>query len=435
MKKSLLSITALCALAGTASAQHTIEFLTPGFLLTDLSLNGAVGCGNVQGDGSFETFRWTSEGGIVRLGRSTVAVTGTAAGSPDISHDGTRISATILSSDNRQTQGIWDQSTEDWFEVFPPMTPDGVISDQSYASAWGLSGDGSTITGFYYSNWSGPTRARPSTWSQSTGVVALPSNAGVSCRVNASNLDGSIVGGWEDHGGPRWPTVWRNGVKMNVQDADGGGGGQVYDVNDDGSILAGQEYSEAVSTRVATIWTWNGSAYVMQNIGMLPGTTPGNGQAYFNAIAADGSIAVGSNIYTLSPQGDRAGIVWTPSNGLMDATVWIASLGLDSQIPEDMVIREMTAVSPDGSTITGIGLSLSAPIPFQSFVIRLAPPPCLGDADDSLIVDFTDVLITLANFGSTGAPWGLGDTDGDGDVEFFDILTTLANFGANCGAE
>lgn len=428
-----VTITALAVAltACTASARPTIEFLPPGYLLSDLSLYGEVGVGNVVDDGSFESFRWTSADGVQRLGRATLPVIGVAAAAPKVSHYGARISASILSSDNQQTWGVWD-SINGWIEAMPPPPADGVIQDQRYGSAWGISGDGMTLTGLYQSNWSGPTRARPGTWSLSTGMVALPSNNGVNCRVNASNYDGTIVAGWEDHGGPWWPTVWRNGVKTNIHDGDGGGGGQVFDVSADGSILVGSEYQESISTRSGTIWTWDGSAYVMQNTGTLPGTLEGFGQAYFSSMADDGSMAVGSNIYTQSPGAARDGIVWTPADGLMRAADYIVALGLAAHFTASMEIREMSAVSPDGSVITGIVLE-TAGGSFQSFVIRLTPPPCFGDADGSQVVDFSDILSVLANFGATGDPFIAGDANGSGVVDFNDVLAVLANFGASCG--
>jgi len=70
---------------------------------------------------------------------------------------------------------------------------------------------------------------------------------------------------------------------------------------------------------------------------------------------------------------------------------------------------------------------------FDYFTITTYPPPaCLGDSDGSFVVDFNDVLTTLANYGSTGSPFGPGDSDGDSHVDFSDIITTLANFGAEC---
>ena len=97
------------ALAGllpvAASAAPSIQFLGA-VLPTDLSQDGSVVVGNLPG--SFETFRWTQSTGVVPLGRPTVPTLGTGAGSPDVSWDGTKVSATILSDSGTQAvAGRW----------------------------------------------------------------------------------------------------------------------------------------------------------------------------------------------------------------------------------------------------------------------------------------------------------------------------------------
>lgn len=62
----------------------------------------------------------------------------------------------------------------------------------------------------------------------------------------------------------------------------------------------------------------------------------------------------------------------------------------------------------------------------------LAPVDCVGDADGSGVVDFSDITTVLANFGAVTAPFGTGDANGSGLVDFSDITTVLANFGATC---
>ncbi len=57
------------------------------------------------------------------------------------------------------------------------------------------------------------------------------------------------------------------------------------------------------------------------------------------------------------------------------------------------------------------------------------PPFCFGDANGDSLVDFSDVVSALANW---GGPSGLGDSDANGVVNFSDITTTLANWGAAC---
>ena len=192
-------VAAFIAVVGAASVVRgapTIELLPPGYGVTDVSADGSVMVGNVVFDGTYETFRWTAETGFVRLGRATVPVIGSGAGTPDVSYDGAKVSATIITSDNQfATQGVWDAESL-WRETMPPSPADGVLLDNSYGSAWGLSGDGSTLTGFYWGM--GPGSAKPCTWTASTGVVALERTPGRSARVNGADFDGEVVVGWEE---------------------------------------------------------------------------------------------------------------------------------------------------------------------------------------------------------------------------------------------
>ena len=97
----------LLAAPAPALADVTLEMIGSGFA-TSISADGSVIAGNTFGE--YETFRWTAGTGIVPLGLATVPVLGTGAGTPDISADGTRISATILGADSTySTQGRWTE--------------------------------------------------------------------------------------------------------------------------------------------------------------------------------------------------------------------------------------------------------------------------------------------------------------------------------------
>ncbi len=425
--KSILSCTlAIIAAAGAATAEPTIEFLPDGFVLTDLSSEGAMGAGNVVGDGSYETFRWTRGGNIERLGRDTVNPIGVGAGTPDISYDGTRVSASILSSDNYMTMGVWD-SGDGWTEAMPPLPPGGVLLDNSYGSAWALSGDGSTVAGFHWGVVGAFTKARASTWRMSEGVVDLEQLPDRAARVNGANTDGSVVVGWEARSDGAWrPTAWRNGAKFMLQDSlsfcEAGA------VNADGSVVVGSAHDDTLG-RVAARWVWNGASYDMTLLGSLPMTSPVFGEAYLYGITDDGDFAVGFNRY-LQHQGFIDGIVWTPETGLITGTAFVESLGLASQIPATYQIIDLTAVSPDGNAVTGLFRDSRTGL-IISFVIFLNGDECVGDTNGDGIVNFTDLNTVLASFGQSGE--GLpGDVNGDGIVNFTDLNEVLANFGTDC---
>ena len=135
--------------------------------------DGTAAAGNSVGDYSYETFRWTRAGGVERLGLATFPVISRAAGTPNISYSGNQVSASILSSDYQLTQGLWDLNSG-WTECMPPVAPGGALVDDGYGSAWGLSGNGQVVTGFF---WSENYRAQASAWSATTGIVALGQQA------------------------------------------------------------------------------------------------------------------------------------------------------------------------------------------------------------------------------------------------------------------
>ena len=64
---------------------------------------------------------------------------------------------------------------------------------------------------------------------------------------------------------------------------------------------------------------------------------------------------------------------------------------------------------------------------------RLAPTPCLGDANGDRVVNFSDVTAVLTSFGDAGqTPFTSGDVDGDGVVSFQDVTAVLAKLGYRC---
>ena len=200
---------ALFLLAGVATAEPTITWLGPNYP-TDLSSDGSVAVGNT-GDGLYETFRWTAATGVVRLGMSTGATIGGGAGTPDVSDDGRRVSATIITADTTYaTQGIWTEG-EGWVRSIPPIPPTGGPIDNGLASCWGLSGDGRVLTGFYWRVGQPDGSAHANSWSLDDGFLALGTPLR-NCRGNDLSYDGSVVVGWSERIDGVWgPTVWENG--------------------------------------------------------------------------------------------------------------------------------------------------------------------------------------------------------------------------------
>jgi hypothetical protein len=416
----------LLAFAGSASAQ-SIRYFSPNYIASDLSADGRVVCGNLIGP--FETFRWTAETGEVLLGEATVPVLGVGAGSPDISYDGTRISATILTEDQQfATQGIWTEE-EGWIRAFPPLAPGGSPIDNSIASAWGLSGDGSTVTGFYWSsNATGPFGgAQPCAWSMAGGVTVLERDPGRNARVNDANFDGTVFCGWEENTFGQWqPTVWRDGVKIRLSENDAFVGAEKLTA--DGDTVVGNSLNPLTLNREPTVWTWNGASYDQQRLGVLPGTPAINGWGVALGVTDDGSMIVGANYYSFSPGGTADGIIWTADTGLVKADDFVADLGLD--IADEIRIRSVQAISADGSTILVDGQS---PVTFElrSAIIRIVPNCNAADlAEPFGQLTFGDISAFLDAFNASDPAADLAPPFGV--FTFGDISAFLAAFDAGC---
>lgn len=359
-----------------------IEPLEPGYYVTDLSFDGTVAAGNVVGDGSYETFRWTSAGGCERLGLATVPEIGVGGGSPDIAYDGNAISASILSSDWNQTLGVWNINSG-WAEAFPPVPPQVFAQDQTYGSAWGLSGDGTHLTGYYISSLL-PSHVQACAWSPTGALIDLPASR---ARVNAASYDASVVAGWEDSGlGPWVPTAWRDGVKIPLSGSLGTT--QANCVNIDGSIIVGDAPDEWGSMKVASIWRWNGSEYETQLAGYLPETSYSLGSARFTGVTDDGSIAVGSNQLAFNPNQGVKAIIWTEATGLMEGSDYLASIGIT--LPANFELRDFQCISPDGSVLAAAGIN-SDWLAFQTIMIHLREP-CPADMNSDRQVDDADFV-------------------------------------------
>jgi len=383
---SLIAVGSLmiAAASTSANAQVTFEIIGAGGA-TDISSDGTVIVGNTND--VYETFYWTAETGILPLGRATVPAIGVGAGVPEVSSDGTRISATILTDDGMYaTQGVWDINTG-WQQCIPPVPPDGGLLDNSYGSSWGISGDGTTVVGLYWRPGQPGGSAHPSQWTQSGGLVDLGTQGG-SGRANGVSFDGSVIVGWIENPnfGNWWPTVWVNGVRTVLKETEGFA--EANAVSPDGAIVVGSSWFLPIgpfSVEEAAIWRWNGTEWAEQRIGKLPGTASPFGIAVANGVTADGSMVVGYNRF--SHPGNATGFVWTEAGGLVDVAAYLAANGVT--IPADFDILNLSAIADDGSVLVGNGQDLIEPYTARSF--RIDRCALRGDVNKDAVVDGADI--------------------------------------------
>jgi uncharacterized membrane protein len=163
-----------------------------------------------------------------------------------------------------------------------------------------------------------------------------------------------------------------NGVKT-VLDPDAQASTELAAADADGDTVVGHHWNSITNLRGAAIWRNDGTNWVLQDLGALPGTATLAGLCLASDVSGDGNIVVGSNRLTGDPA-TRTGIVWTQATGLISASQFLNLNGVT--LPDGFVIDSFSAISADGSTIVGVGIDSASQI--QSFLIRVPEPGTLG---------------------------------------------------------
>ncbi len=411
---------ALTALSGIATGQ-VVEFEVIGqFAATGMSADGQVIVGN---DAAYESVRWTNDDGAVNLGRGTWAALGRGAAAPQVSDDGTRVSATILTDDGQYiSPGVWTLG-EGWDAFMPPLPSDGGEIDLAYGSGWGISGDGETVVGLYWRNTSvgGLAHAMRRV---GDGLVEDLGSLGRDSRANTANADGSVIVGWSSNPdfGNWWATVWEDGnlTVLNTDDAFC----EANSVNADGTIIGGATYDEVGHRMAATVWRKTVNGWEEELLGSLLGTVDPFGFVTVNDITPDGSKMVGYNRF--SGPGHATGFIWTPDEGMVDVETFLADN--EVTVPSWLDIVTLSAISSDGNIMCGSGYDTSNGV-FYAFRITVTPD-CVPDfAPPTGVLDFFDVQAFLTAFSESNPQ---ADINEDTVLDFFDVLAFLSAFADGC---
>jgi len=419
------------SIAANSKAQVSFEIFGAGFAANDISADGSVIVGNSVNDGFYQQARWTRDTGFVLLGQATGPIFGTGAGAPQVSNDGTRVSSTIASLDNTYiTVGLWTEG-KGWQEIFPPLLQDAYLLDNSYGSAWALSGDGTTVAGLFWRDrlTHGGGSAHGFSWDETNGGVDLGGSPGMrDSRVNGLNLDGTVAVGWESLPIGYWQaTVWVNGVSTRLVDVEAWV--EANAVNDDGTVICGWTLDVPNATETACIWTWDGNAWNEQLLGLLPGTPigPFGGRSFASAISGDGSVVVGTNRFIENgPFSNPTGFIWTAADGMRDIRDVLADNGIS--LPAGFQIDGLTGISQDGTKIVGVG-SYPANFPDYYSVLIDLDTSCLADVNGDGMVSPADFSAWVAAFNEASIEC---DQNGDGTCSPADFSAWVANYNAGC---
>lgn len=391
MSSPLLHATAAVALLATAAGAQTVSFKF---------IEGADSANDMSPDG-----RWVvgeSSGQPYLLDTTTDAMTLLPA--PGISAVAVSDDGTVVLGDIPDPEGIGSNVAAIWtsatgWESLGHLP--NALACPSLSDGYELSADGTVAVGLSWDGCSG----RGFRWTAATGMLELEPLANGGNRASVLSADGTLIGGFAQGSFSRTPAIWDDTTAGQLIDPpDGDALGEVYGMRDDGSIMLGEWNGLAVK------WSFPGLVRAAIGAGsLLPGW-----EGIPQDIADDGTV-VGFDFL----QGARRAWIQPGGTGdLVELEAWLESLG--ETLPPNTTLEVCQAISADGGRIIGHGFFTGA----WTVVIGT---PCPGDLNDDNVVDVSDLLLLLGNWGLDGP--GADAAEPLDEVTVADLLVLLGAWG------
>jgi probable HAF family extracellular repeat protein len=313
----------------------------------DVSDDGSVITGVGTTAAGQQAFRWTQSTGMVSLG--------------NLSNSSFKNSGAAKISANGSTIVGWGDTVGNgwnWYanKAFRWTQSTGMVSIPSlngatYSNSGGVSADGSVVVGT-----SGTQAFR---WTQSGGIVGLgylPGHSTSSAEAVSDN--GSVIVGTSGFEQAfRWT---QSGGMQGLGFLPGCNGSEPYNVSPDGSIVVGTCYSS--SSNPAYRWTQSTG---MVSLGNLPGMTT----THPLGLTSNGSIIVGTSINSSFTHGDA--FIWDAAHGMRNLqSVLQSEYGLDLT---GWNLQSASGIMPDGNVIVGYGTNPSGQT--EAFRVSLVTVP------------------------------------------------------------
>jgi hypothetical protein len=251
-------------------------------------------------------------------------------------------------------------------------------------------------------------------YTNANGVEDLGSTvANRSTRANVANMDGTIIGGWQDSAsGFRQGAIWTNGVQSLLTHPNGNQATEVGAMSEDGLwVGGGQGFANNYQA-----WIWSQATGIV-DIGPAPvsgwrGATTG--------LTSDGSIVVGFYRPFPAPATFGNGFIYTDDDGLIDLNTYASSLGIDTQ---GAILALPLGISDDGSTIYGVTNNGAG------FVLKVPVVPSNNGCAGAIEIVCDDVVtgstVNATDSGGGIAPDVFYSYEGSGTLE--DITLSLCD--------
>jgi probable HAF family extracellular repeat protein len=378
------SVVALALASPRASAQTfqplgPVDF-GPGYKTIfprGLSADGAIVAGSsLDGNGISEAIRW-QDGTFTGLGYLPGAPASAQSEATSISADGNVIVG--FSSVSLSPQG--NNRTEPFRIVGNgPMTSLGRLPNtrDRLTQATDVSGDGGVVVGW---DQRAPTGISAWRWTSGGGMTQLGPLPGstIGAVARAVTTDGlTVIGDGDTGASDNVAWRWRAGNIENLGDLPGGNvDATPFALSADGNVIAGRGHVTApgFGNRYEA-FRWQGGAFI--GLGDLPG---GDFTSEAYGITADGNTIVG-----FSADGsdqERGAFIWDAAHGMRDLrTVLINDYGLTQLTGWNLDVAY--AISPDGTTIIGDGLTPTGA--FQGWIVRIPEPTASAAATLAVLV-------------------------------------------------
>ncbi len=393
--RTLTLAACLMAAAGSALAQPRMTIIS-GFNPSDISADGNT-LGGVRVD---NLVRWT-RGGAVQV------LTGSQrqGASAKLSADGSVVSGMVNNTAGLGGLPLTNYVGARWtnasgWQTFPLIAGASQCGPGSINTPNNISATGRFLVGGSWVHVTSDCNFRAYVYDNTTGITTNLGNAGgvanESSRANDVSADGSVIVGYDQSptAGVRRPAVWTwNGSAYVEQVIPTTGvpateGGEIYAVNDAGTIMVGASFAYPNSL---VEWTLSGGVWTPMNLGNIP-ALPSWVPSFYGItgiagsdLSEDGNTIVGAVTYSYGGEHDGGAFIYTSASGIVDLYDYLAArgtIGLEN-FPSSGAsgfavgyLGSVAACNADGTSIIGASLAAGG----SAWIADLSRNDCLAPA-------------------------------------------------------